>query len=92
MRSGHHPGHVRETFLNAVDAFMAWNKGEPEPTVEFEVKYIPRQIPISKACTLVWGCTDVMPGSAFNELADVLDIKRRTYAACARAMLRAIKQ
>ena len=88
---GHAPGHIRETFLDAVDAFMAWNDGEPEPTVEFEVRYVPRQIPISKACSLVWNCTDVVPGVTFNELADVLDIKRHTYAACARAMLAKIK-
>lgn len=92
LRSGHAPGHVRETFLNAVDAFMSWNSGEPEPTVEYEVGYLPCQIPISKACGLLWNCSDVIPRLTFNELSDVLDIRRQTYAACARAMLAAIKQ
>ncbi len=92
LRSGHAPGHVRETFLVAIDAFMNWNSGEPEPRVGFEVNYVERQIPISKACTLVWNCTDIIPGLAYNELRDALDIKRKTYAACARAMLAAIKQ
>jgi hypothetical protein len=29
---------VRECFCNAIDAFPSWNEGQPEPTVEFEVK------------------------------------------------------
>lgn len=93
LRNGHAPGHVRETFLSAIDAFMDWEPGEPEPTVEFEVNYEPRPIPISKACTLVWNCTDIMPGSLFDWLKDdaQLDVKRRTYAACARAMYRAVQ-
>lgn len=92
LHHGHAPGHVRDTFLAAVKAFMAWNDGEAEPTVGFEVDYVERQIPISKACSLVWHCTDIIPGLDFDQLADVLDIKRRTYAACARAMRAAIKR
>ena len=91
-RSGHAPGHVRETFLNAIEAFVAWGAGEPEPTVDFEIGYVPRSIPISKACTLVWNCTDIIPGYAFDLLDDeLLGMKRRTYAACARSMHEAIK-
>ena len=89
----HAPGHVRQTFLDAVEAFLAWNTGEPEPTVEFEVNYEPRQISISKACGLVWNCRDIIPGIDFQSLLDCdLDIKRQTYAACARAMHTAIKR
>jgi hypothetical protein len=40
--------------------------GEPEPTVEYEIGYEPRQIPISRACGLVWNCTDILPGLAFD--------------------------
>ena len=84
---GHAPGHVRETFCNAVDAFVAWRPGEPEPMVDFEIGYVPHPIPISKACTLVWNCTDIIPGCAFDRLRDEqLEMKRCTYAACARAM------
>jgi len=36
LRNGHAPGHVRETFCNAIEAFMAWNDSGPEPTVEYE--------------------------------------------------------
>ena len=92
MRAGHAPGHIRQTFLNAIEAYMEWNAGEPEPTVQHEVNYEPREIPISKACTLVWNCTDVMPGIDYRRLCEVLDTKRQSYAACARAMLAAIKQ
>lgn len=90
LRNGHAPGHVRDTFLAAVEAFMAWRRGDSEPTVEFEE----RHIPISKACGLVWKCTDVIPGSEFRELCDRAGLKigRQTYSACARAMLGAIKQ
>jgi hypothetical protein len=85
---GHAPGHVRDAFLSAIEAYADWNGIGPEPTVEFEVHYEPRPIPISKACGLVWNCTDILPGGAWDELIgnDVLP-GRRTYAAAARALL-----
>src|SRR5215470_17897212 len=94
LKHGHAPGHVRETFLSAVDAFVDWEEGQPEPTVEYEVRYVPRQITISQACKLVWNCTDTIPGDAFRELRDDggLEMKTSSYAACARAMLDANKQ
>jgi hypothetical protein len=93
LRNGHAPGHVRETFANAVEAYVAWNGRDPEPTVEYEINYVPRQIPISRACGLVWNCTDIVGGITFDWLNGHLDgaIKRRTYAACARAMLTSIQ-
>ena len=92
LRNGHAPGHIRETFLSAVDAFLEWKVGEPLPTVEFEIRYVPRPISIMKACGLVWNCTDIMPGTSFDILKDDarLEMKSRTYAACARAMHAAI--
>lgn len=94
LRNGHAPGHVRNAFLAAVEAFVSWEVGEPEPTVEFEVNYEPRPIAISRACGLVWNCTDIIPGLEFNELRDGvgLEIGRRTYAACARAMMASIRE
>jgi hypothetical protein len=91
--SGHAPGHFRETFLSAVDAFIDWKPGESEPTVEIEVGYVPHPITITKACKLLWHCTDIMPGSEFYQLRDDagLEMRSRTYAACARAMLTAIR-
>jgi hypothetical protein len=87
LRNGHAPGHVREVFLSAIDAYRAWEAGQPEPTVGFEKSYVRGDIPISKACTLVWNCTDIMPSLAVFELELAgFEIKRRTYAACARAL------
>ena len=85
LRRGHAPGHVRDTFCDACEVFIDfdWQNGAPEPFVDFEVNYVPYAIPISRACTLVWNCTDIVPGSLVDS---GLDIKGRTYAACARAM------
>jgi hypothetical protein len=92
LRYGHAPGHLRETAGAAFEAFLAWDGSEPEPTVEYEVHYEPHLIPISKACTLVWNCTDIVPGLIVDPLiTEGLDIKSRTYAACARAILADIK-
>jgi hypothetical protein len=92
LRHGHAPGHVRETFSNAVDQFLNWKPGEAEPAVEYEVNYEPRSILISRACTLVWNCTDIAPGDLVSDLLnDELEMKSRTYAACARAMHAAIR-
>jgi hypothetical protein len=93
-RGGHCPGHVRETFGNAVEAYCQWQPGEPEPVVEFEVNYEPRQIPISKACGLVWNCSDIMPGLLWSYVEDtdiIKDVRHQTYGAVARAMYARIK-
>jgi hypothetical protein len=93
---GHAPGHVRETALAAFDAWLNWNSGEPEPTVEFEVSYEPCEIPISKALGMVWNCIDIVPGGSFDWIQDNVSrwepaIKRRTYAAVARFILGQMK-
>ena len=91
LRHGHAPGHVRETFCAAVHEFLNWKQNQAEPMVEHEVNYEPHLISISRACTLVWNCTDIAPG-VFQELRDgtQLELKSSTYAACARAMHAAI--
>jgi hypothetical protein len=93
-RGGHCPGHVRDTFADALYAYADWNDGDPEPTVEYEIQYEPRPIPISKACGLVWNCNDILPSHLWSiiEMTD-LDgqVMRRTYAAAARAMADRIK-
>jgi hypothetical protein len=93
MTHGHAPGHVRDTFLEAVEAYVNWVPGEPSPTVTREIRYEPHQISLADACRLVWNCTDVLPGDAFNALTGrgELAIQRQTYAAAARAMLAALK-
>jgi hypothetical protein len=92
LRHGHASGHVRETFCAAVDAFLNWKPGQAEPMVEYEVNYEPHLIPISRACTLVWNCTDIAPSVLVQELCDdaQLEMKSSTYAACARAIHAAI--
>jgi hypothetical protein len=61
--------------------------------VDFEVHFEPRPIPLSRACGRVWSCLDILPGSAFDTLINCgLQLKRRTYAAAARAMSEAIKE
>lgn len=91
--SGHAPGHVRRTFLDAVEAYPVWELGDPEPTVDFEVDWVPRAITISAACGLVWNCTDILPGISRRTLEDCSVVFRGcTYAAAAQALLSAIKR
>jgi hypothetical protein len=87
LRHGHAPGHVRDAFDAAVEAFVEWKNGSSEPFVDFEINYVPHAIPISRVCAMLWNCNDIIPGLLFDELVGSgLDIKRRTYAACARAI------
>jgi hypothetical protein len=98
LRNGHAPGHVRDTACEAFEAWVAWDGKGAEPAVEYEIHYEPHQITLSRACGLVWNCTDIVPGSLFDRLqeeasgfSDEPAIKRRTYAACARFILENIK-
>jgi hypothetical protein len=94
---GHSPGHVRDTFLKAVDAFDTWvgrdNGIGPEPKVEHEVKYEPVEISLTRACGLVWNSTDTLPGYAVDLLNDC-DLKLTTtnYAGAARTVRRWIAE
>jgi hypothetical protein len=97
LRNGHAGGHVRETACDAFQAWMDWDGKSPEPTVEYEVNYLPRLIPISEACGLVWNCTDIVPGDDFNRLQSDLEdcgqtVKSQTYGACAQAIMSDIKE
>jgi hypothetical protein len=90
---GHSPGHVRDTFLSAIEAYLAWEPGEPEPMVDFEVRHKARPIPISQACGMVWNCSDILSSGAVDSLDGCgLELSRRTYAAAARALLPVIKE
>jgi hypothetical protein len=92
-RHGHLPGHVRNAFIAAVEAYEATNPGEKPPRVLFEVEYRDRTISVAQACGLVWYCTDVLPGTVFDALCGILDNPPRwpTYAAAAKALLAALK-
>jgi hypothetical protein len=92
LKCGHAPGHVRDTACTAFESWADWDGTGPEPTVEYEVHYEPHQILLSRACKLVWNCTDIVPGAVIDQLLDEgLGIKSRTYAACARAIVKDIK-
>jgi hypothetical protein len=76
---------------------MDWDGTSPEPTVEYEIHYVPHRTSISRACGLVWNCTDIVGGLVFDHLRDELEaagqvIKSRTFGACARAILEDIKK
>ena len=94
-RYGHLPGHIRDAFLEAVEAFEDWNpSGALSPArVGYEIRHRPRQISVAEACGLVWGCTDILPGMVYRTLTEDLDIdlKRQTYAAAAHAILHYLK-
>jgi hypothetical protein len=92
LHHGHAAAHVRDTACNALWAWIDWDGEGPEPTIEYEIHYEPREITISQACGLVWNCTDIVPGDLVDALcAEGLEIKRRTYAGCARAIVENIK-
>ena len=61
-RYPHLPGHIRDAFHAAVEAFGEWDDGEPVPFVDFEVDGRGRRISLAQACGLVWGCTDMLEG------------------------------
>ena len=93
--------------MEASEAWKYWNPGDPEPTVILEPNYefegnpgavernatkSDRLLTVSQVCGLVWNCTDILPGCWFQELQDCgLDLKRRTYAAAARAIKEACR-
>ena len=54
--------------------------------MEYEVNYIPRRITISRACGLLWNCTDILPAE-IRELAITDDgTGLWTYGQAARAI------
>jgi hypothetical protein len=94
LRHGHAPGHIRDAACDAIEAWLVWDGATPEPTVEYEINCVTHDISISQALGRVCKCTDIVPGSLLDEVQDALrgyGIKRRTYAACAQAILQHIK-
>lgn len=82
MSSPNYPRRDRhEIFQLAVQVFATGWWGEP-PTI----KYDEQELTLGDACCLVWNCSDILPGSVFDELRGTLDMKSSTYAAAARAM------
>jgi hypothetical protein len=86
--------HVREVFVEAVEAYSNWSPGQSEPTVFFEndVDGESAHITISAACELVETCQSPLPKSSAETLRFVdIEPKDRTFAGAATAMLKAIR-
>ena len=71
LRNGHAPGHVRDTACDAFQVWIDWDGNSPEPTVEYEIKYVAHRISISRACGLVWNCNDILPRSVYDDLQSI---------------------
>ena len=88
---GHAHGHVRDAFLDAIEAYRGWRPGRPEPTAALRSPQAvtlrtDHELSLAAACGLVWNCTDILPGIDFGLLVDCgVEPKSRTYAAAARA-------
>jgi hypothetical protein len=82
------------TLLNgAVDAYLLWETGDPEPAVT----YNDQELPISEICGMLWHCSDIMPNrliSQFEEVEQYPDEWKEpvTYAAGSRRLKAAIRQ
>jgi hypothetical protein len=80
---------AREAFVEAVEAYSNWLACQPVPTIPFEGG----EIPISEACRLVETCQSSLPKGSIDTLkfCDV-ELKTRTYAGAAHALLLAIRK
>jgi hypothetical protein len=95
----------------ALDAYYGWNDGGPEPTVVLEPNYEfignpgaeernarkkDRILTISEVFGLLWNCTDILPGSCYDQIRDNArwgeGPKYRTSAAAARYLRGEINQ
>ena len=88
------PLNIREVFHDAVESFVHWHYYTipecPEPTTWLDEDH--GEITISRACGLVWNCTNVLPMNVkirINWLAGE-PMKGITYACGARRLLRLI--
>lgn len=88
-RSGHLPGHTRDTFLRAIEVFADSEPGAPLPLVPYEIQYRVRLISLAEAARLVSRCDDTLPGLAFERLRNCLrdPPADQSYGAGGRAML-----
>lgn len=79
-RHGHLPGHIRDEFGDAIDEYL-----------EGKVK----ADRLLKACGQVWNCTDITPRTMHEAGAHIVEDQlpaRRTYAALARSIRRALSE
>jgi hypothetical protein len=67
---GHAPGHLRDAFALAVEAYEAWNDGSAEPTVLVGHEEIPMKI--GAVAGLLCNCTDIMGSFMCRDIDDLL--------------------
>ena len=73
-------GDRHECFQLAVQAFLHWTPGQPEPVIVHDSD----KLTLKQACGAVWNCTDIFPGG--QVLPEDLGFRTSTYAAVARAL------
>jgi hypothetical protein len=87
-RGGHAPGHIRDAFDDAIEAYQSWEDGEPEPCVEIS----DTTIPITRVFHWLHNCNDIMPSTMCRRVDDLLPWletcrQGSTYAMGARKLL-----
>jgi|SRR6266478_5034941 len=87
-----------QLFHEAVEAYLCWENGAPEPKVSIETwengEPKNREFSISEVCGLLWNCKDKMPFWLIEQLDRDIEYDKEhlpiTYAAAARRLKRAI--
>lgn len=75
----------QDIFQLAIEEFLAWQQGDPEPTIDYDGQVLT----LTEACNMARNLPDIYPASAgWDDLREVLDMKSATYAAVARALRR----
>jgi hypothetical protein len=79
---GHAPGDLRDAFGEAIDAYEAWEEGEPEPNIEVRG----RAMSLRAVCGLLWNCSDIMPSMLMRQMDDLKSYRdNRHFGSYARA-------
>jgi hypothetical protein len=105
-RGGHFPGHLRDAFVDAVDAMhAAWpdpltEKGRSEiANIRITIDDWPtgteRHYTLSQIFGMLWNCTDFMPGDLCRQIEGFIEdfdenIRCGTYASGSRALKRQV--
>ncbi|QRM35835.1 hypothetical protein [Microvirga sp. VF16] len=73
FRGGHAPGHLRDEFLEALEAYYK-NRNDSKIRAT-----------LAATCARLWNCTDILPGSDADRVADLIGGERRSYSYAAAA-------
>ena len=90
-----HRNSAREAFGDALDAYLGWETGKPEPAIDVDDG---REFKISEVCGALWNFTDIMPRlyiDALNDdiVGDAKPIPEGThYSVGARRLIERIKE